>query len=429
MHSGTYKFLVMFVIATGALWLASLSFAQTLEEIKQSISSTTDKIKKLELEIKQSENDLEKTRTLKKTLNNLIKQLDLTRKKLETEIRITATKVDGTDLKIRQLNSEILYKENKIESYEAAITNALRIIYEYDENTLTEIALSNESFSGLWDDIEAINQFNDKVQSSTEILKGLKSELENKEELKQVEKKNLLDLKAELGDRKKITEDVKKEKAKLLTQTKNQEAVFQKLLKEKKALKDLFEKELTDYESQLRFTLDPTSIPPRGTKVFSPPLDSIYITQNFGKTSASGRLYASGTHNGTDFRARTPLQVKAMADGVVAGVGDTDVTCRGAFYGKWVLIRYKNGLAATFAHLSLIKVSTGDTVSAKSFIGYSGYTGYVDPPGPGGAHLHVSVYANAGVNIGTLPSKTCGGSIYTVPLAAQNAYFDPMDYL
>ncbi len=424
MRSFLYKFLVITFVCTGALGLATLSFAQTVEEIQQSISSTTDKIKKLELEIKQYANDLEKTHALQKTLSNLIKQLDLTRKKLETEIRITATKVDGTALKIRQLNSEILYKENKIESYRAATTEALRIIYEYDGSTLAEVALSNESFSGLWADIEAINQFSDKVRTSTEILKGLKSELENKQELKQVEKKNLLDLKAELGDRKKITEDTKNEKNRLLVQTNNKEVAFQKLLKEKKALKEAFERELNDAESQLQFLLVRNSIPPRGTKVFSSPLDSIYITQNFGKTSASGRLYASGTHNGTDFRARTPLRVMAMADGVVAGIGDTDITCQGASYGKWVLVRYKNGLAATFGHLSLIKVSAGDIVSAESIIGYSGNTGYSTGP-----HLHLSVYANAGVNIKTLPSKVCGGRTYTQPLAAFNAYLDPMDYL
>ncbi len=443
MHTLFYKFFLIITIVAFALGTTSLSFAQTVEEIQQSISSTTDKIKKLELEIIQSENDLEKTRTLKKTLNNLIKQLDLIRKKLETEIRITATKVDGTDLKIRQLNSEISYKENKIESYEAAITVALRIIYEYDEKTLTEIALSNKSFSGLWDDIEAINQFNSKMQSSTEILKDLKSELENKQELRQIEKKNLLDLKAELGDRKKITEDSKKEKNRLLVQTNNKEVAFQKLLKEKNALKDSFEKELTDYESQLMFILNPTSIPPRGTKVFSSPLpDVVYascyglvvkatncLTQFFGRTIDSVRLYASGTHNGIDFRASVGTPIKTVLSGTVTGTGDTDLTCRGASYGRWVLIRHNNGLSTLYAHLSLINVSEGQTVITGQKIGYSGNTGYSTGP-----HLHLTVFATGtrtmpGVSVGSLPSKSCGGRIYTVPLAAFNAYLDPMDYL
>jgi murein DD-endopeptidase MepM/ murein hydrolase activator NlpD len=184
------------------------------------------------------------------------------------------------------------------------------------------------------------------------------------------------------------------------------------------------EKEISDYESTLRFRLDPTSIPPRGTKVFSSPLDDMLVTQNFGKTSGSGRLYASGLHNGTDFRARTPLRVMAMQSGVVAGVGDTDVTCPGASFGKWVLIRYNNGLASVYGHLSLVKTSTGKVVNAGDVVGYSGNTGYSMAP-----HLHVSVYASAGVSVESRPSKSCSGRTYTLPLAAFNAYLDPMDYL
>lgn len=420
----------------GALYATSFSSAQTIKQLNQSISSTTDKIQKLEEEIKQSENNLEKTRSLKITLSNLIYQLDITRKKLENEIRLTATKVDNTDLKIKQLDAEILYKENSINSREAALGEAVRAIYEYDGHTLPEVAASGLSFSGLWSDLEAIGQFNDSMRANTEVLKGLKSDLENKQGVKQTEKKNLITLKTELGDRKKITEQNKKEKAVLLAQTKNKEIAFQKLLKEKRGLKDAFEQELRDYEAQLKFSLDPTSIPPRGTKVFATPLDSManipkkdwlnlhIITQLFGKTVDSVRLYSSGTHNGTDFRASVGTPVKAMAAGTVAGVGDTDPTCPGASFGKWIFIRYQNGLASTYGHLSLITASPGDSVSAGTLVGYSGNTGYSTGP-----HLHVSVYANDGVSVRTLKSKICGGRTYTLPIAAFNAYLDPMDYL
>ncbi len=424
MSSFFFKIFVIVIVGTSAFNANLFARAQTADKLKEQISVTEDKIQKLEQEIKQLDKDIVGTATQKKTLNALIKSLDLTRKKLETELRITQTKVDTANLKIKQLSSEILYKENEIESRTNALIETLRVVRELDTRSLAEVVFSGESFSGLWNDFEMLNQFSGEVKGNLDILQTLKEGFKERQGRQQIQKHTLLSLKEELSDRKKIAEQSKKEKAGLLVQTKNQEAVFQKLLRGKQVLKDAFEKELNDYESRLQFLLDPKSIPPRGTKVFSPPLDSIYITQNFGKTSASGRLYASGTHNGTDFRASVGTAVKAMADGVVAGTGDTDITCRGASFGKWVLIRYKNGLAATFAHLSLIKVSAGDTVSAGSIIGYSGNTGYSTGP-----HLHVSVYANAGVNIQTLPSKSCGGRTYTLPLAAPNAYLDPIDYL
>lgn len=436
MRSFIYKFLVLIAIGIGALGTSFISSAQTITELQNSISSTSDKIKQLELEIKQFESDLDKTRTLKNTLKNLVAQLDLTRKKLEADIQVTSTKVENTDLKIRQLDSEIFVKQADMDSREAALVEALRGIHERDSQNLTEVALSDESFSGFWNDLEAMNQFNEKIRSNLEILKSLKADLLSTQGQRQVEKKNLLQVKSELNDRKKITEDNKKEKTNLLAATSNQESKYAKDIAAKIATKNSLEKELRDYESTLKFILDPKSIPVRGKSVFSPPLDSLMsvsktkwldlnlITQMFGKTVASQRLYVSGSHNGTDFRATVGTKVMAMAEGVVEGTGNTDLTCPRASFGKWVFIRYKNGLASTYGHLSLISVSQGDVVSGGSLVGYSGNTGYSTGP-----HLHVSVYANEGVNVETRPSVACVGSTYTMPIAAISAYLDPMDYL
>lgn len=413
-----------FIAALVVMSTASSTYAQTPEELRQSIANKTLEIQKLEKEIEQYKNDLGKIASLKVTLKNLIASLDLTRKKLDGEIQVTSTKVDNTDLKIRQLESDIAYKENQIEGLQAALTEAVRAISERDSLSLPEVALSRESFSGLWNDIATMGQFNDTVESSITDLKSARANLEDIQNKREQERNTLLGLKEELSDRKKIAEQTKKEKTVLLTQTSNQESTFTKILKQKIALKDAFEKELSDYEQTLKFILDPTSIPPRGTKVFSMPLDNVIITQKFGKTSSSGRLYASGTHNGVDFGVPTGTRVKTVLGGTVVGSGDTDLACPGASYGKWVLVRHNNGLATLYAHLSLIKVSSGATVNTGDVIGYSGNTGYSTGP-----HLHLTAFAASAVQIESRPSKACGNRTYTMPVAAFNAYLDPMDYL
>ena len=424
MRTRLYQLIILILLGSVATVTDSFVLAQTIDELQQKISSKTDELEKLKPLIKQLEKDIDNTVAKKKTLGTEIKTLDLTKKKLETDIKITQTKVDTTDLKIRQLTSEISYKEDEVSARAAALKEALLAIYQSDGQSLPQVALSNESFSGLWNDLETLEQFSTGVTENVEMIKSLKRDLEDRNSKQKVEKNKLLGFKDELGDQKKITEQNKKQKAQLLALTSNQESQYQKALKEKLALVAALEKEISDYESTLKFILDPSSIPSRGKKVFSPPLDNVYITQNFGKTSASGRLYASGTHNGTDFRASVGTRVMAMQSGVVAGVGDTDLTCPRASFGRWILIRYNNGLASVYGHLSLIKVSEGQKVNVGDVVGYSGNTGYST-----GAHLHVSVYASAGVNVESRPSKSCSGRTYRLPLAAVNAYLDPMDYL
>ncbi len=114
----------------------------------------------------------------------------------------------------------------------------------------------------------------------------------------------------------------------------------------------------------------------------------------------------------------------SMADGTVVGVGDTDKTCYGASFGKFVFIKYNNGLASTFGHLSLIKVSEGQKVTRGQIVGYSGATGHVTGP-----HLHLSLYAAEAVNMESKASAACDGRIYRLPVAAVTAYLDAMEYL
>jgi len=424
-RTSLYQFLVISIIGTGLLGAGLFARAQTVDELQQKISSKTSEIQKLEQEIKQYQGDITTLNAKKKTLKNAIAVLDATRKKLDTDLRITQTKVDTADIKIRQLDTEISYKEDQIDSRVAALIEALRVINEQEAMSLAEVALSRESFSGVWNDLETLGQFNAEVAPNVDALKTLKSELEGKHTVQKIEKKNLLGLKSELGDRKKIADDNKKATSQILAQTSNKESEYTKILNQKIALKDAFEKELHDYESTLKFILDPTSIPPRGTKVFSAPLNDVHITQYFGNTEfAKSGAYNGSGHNGVDFGTSVGTKVKSMLGGTVIGTGDTDITCPGASYGRWVLIKHNNGLASLYAHLSLIKVSKNDVVSTGDIIGYSGNTGYSTGP-----HLHLTVFAAAAVKIENRPSKACSGRTYTMPISALNGYLNPLDYL
>lgn len=399
----------------------NFSFAQTKEELESKINTKNTDIEKIEAEIKAFQNELNSLGKEKNSLAKTIKELDLNRKKLLLNISLTENKIEKANLKIQTLGDEIDTKEDSIERDTKAIKYNIKSINELEEKNLISLLIKG-NLTNAWNDLDNMLTVKENIRTHILKLKEIKGELETTQNTEEKAKAELIYLKNELADEKKIVDQNKKDKERLLAQTKNNEANYQKLLKEKQALKLALEKELRDYESQLKFILDPNSLP--GANVLSWPLENVFVTQLFGKTSSSARLYTSGSHSGVDFRASVGTPVLAMADGIVAGVGDTDTTCPGASFGKWIFIEYNNGLSSAYGHLSLSKVSVGQKVSRGEVVGYSGNTGHTTGP-----HLHVTIYAKVAAKVQTLPSKSCVGKTLTQPIAPVNAYLDPMIYL
>ena len=398
------------------------SYAQTAQELNEKINQKNADIDKLEKEIKLYQTEIDDLGKQKNSLNVSLKQLDLTQKKLVADIAVTQNKIDKTNFKIEELNLEIDNKGDIISNNIEAISLGIRKMNELEQNDVLTTILSENDFTIIWNDIDNMATVSDKIRETIINLKQVRNDLEDTRKETTDAKNELLALKSKLADQKKIVDQNTAEKKKLLTQTKNSEASYQKLLEDRLAKKDAFEKELEAYESQLKYILDPSSLPGKGA--LSWPLDDIYITQLFGVTKDSKRLYASGSHSGVDFRASVGTPVKAVADGIVLGTGNTDIACPYASFGKFIFIKHNNGLSTTYGHLSLIKVSKGDKVERGDVIGYSGNTGHTTGP-----HLHLTVYASEAAKMETRPSKACEGRFYTMPIAPTNAYLDPMYYL
>jgi len=394
---------------------AVFSYAQTALDIQNQINQKNSDIQKLEQEITAYQAQLDSLGQQKDSLNNSLKQLDLTKKKLNADMAVTQNKIDKTNLTIQNLSSDISIKQDYINNDTEAIKLGLKQINETDQSSILQTLLSSDDFTVIWNDVDNLSSVREKVRENILNLKKAKGELENTRQQTINAKNELTKLKAQLSDQQKIVIQNTNAKNKLLAQTKNSEANYQKLLKDRLAKKEAFEKELEDYESQLIYFLDPSKLPIG--KVLSWPLDSIFITSPYGPRS-------DGFHYGIDLRARTPLPVYAMADGVVDGVGDTDVQCPGVSFGRFVLIKYNNGLASTYGHLSLIKVKKGDKVARGQIVAYSGNTGYSTAP-----HLHVAVYARDAVEVKTIPSKSCLGKVLTQPISPINGYLNPINYL
>ena len=391
--------------------------ASTASDLRQQINDTNSQIDALQEQIDALNGQLDVTGQQKNTLNNAIKELTITRNKLLKEKDQTEKKINNTSLIIEQLGNNIDSKEESIRKSEESLRGMLYSLYQSEEYTLMERMLANEKLSEFSRDYNNVIAVNSEVKDNIGILQGQKKELTDSQITKMTEQDKLNELKKTLVAKETAVLSTKKEKDALLTETKNKEAEYQKMLADQLKKKETFEKAISDYESQLKFILNPNSIPKEGSGALSWPLSHILITSPYGSRWGS-------FHYGDDFRASIGTSVFAMGSGIVEGTGNTDIDCKGASFGKWIFIKYNNGLSSTFGHLSSILVQQGQTVNAGDLVALSGNTGYSEAP-----HLHVSVYASSGVSVATVPSKSCNGKIFTQPIAALSAYLNPLLYL
>jgi murein DD-endopeptidase MepM/ murein hydrolase activator NlpD len=422
------KFLILIItlslgLIAGGVYLQ----AATKEELQGQISSKQDQIKQLDIEIANYQKKISQTGSQKASLNKELSILELSRKKLQADIAVTQNKISITNSTIKNLDQGIKTTAERVLDNQKALALSLRLVNSEEQMSLPEFIVSGENTTELWDSLSRYQSLGQQVDELISTLRQDKKELEGDKAQKEVEKKSLTNLEGQLTDQKIITEQTKQAKNTLLTETKNKESAYQKLLADKLKKKQQVESEILAAEAALRYTATPGQLPKTGTGVLAWPIAKVIITQGFGNTAfakSNQGIYNGNGHNGIDLGTAIGTSLKSAGDGVVIGAGDTDLTCKGASYGKWILIGYDNGLASLYGHLSAIKVSEGQRVTTGQLVGYTGNTGYSTGP-----LLHFSVIAKEAVQVGSLKSKVPGCGTYRLPLAAFSAYLNPLKYL
>ena len=389
------------------------------DAIQAQINAHNQQIQALDGEIAQYQKQLAALNSQHATLSTTIQSLTAQRNKITAEIKTTQNKIATENLIIQQLTVEISSKQRNIDSDRRAMSESLRDIQAAEGQSLVEQLLSSDTLADAWSTIDTTAAFNVALRHHASDLATVKSALQNQQAQVASTTKQLTMLTDSLQTQQGSLDATAKTKSDLLSQTKAQESQYQQLIKQKRAEQASFQAALYALASQLK-AADTSGIPAMGSGVLRWPLDKIVITQMFGKTSDSGRLYASGTHDGVDFAANTGTPIRAALTGTVYATNEGNVqNCQ---YGKWVLIKHANGLATLYAHLSQISVSNGQSVATGEVIGYSGMTGYATGP-----HLHLTVYVASSV---TLKQYTCkSGPTVTIPIAPPNGYLNPTAYL
>lgn len=412
--------------------------ANVLDDLKKSIDEKNAEIQKLEQDAKKYRAELSSKQQMGKSLKQELSRIQTNIKKLQGDIAITQQQVKRAELQITELSYQISDKEQSIKKIKNGLSNLVALFYETERNNTIELFLRQPTFSRFFQILNGNASIEKKFLLTLTDLHVLRVELEGKKNAEAVKRDESTDLRNLLKQRQQALVTQKTEQSQVLNITQQQEKLYQQLLAEQDKKRQQLDQEIRDIEGQIRVTIDQLSLPQRGSGVLDWPLPNVSkqscfssltaakncITQFFGYTSfAAAGGYNGNGHNGVDFRADIGTPIFAADGGTIEATGDTDIGCRGASYGKWILIRHNNNLSTIYAHLSQINVSSGEQVSRGQRIALSGKTGYATGP-----HLHFGLYATAGVSIQSIRSRVCG-RMMTLPIAATNAYLNPLDYL
>lgn len=394
--------------------------ATTESEFRTRIAERNAQIQKLEEEIAAYQKTLDQTSKESKTLQGEIKRAETQIKKLSSDITLTENKLYAAQLEIEALDREITDTETHITIQRSSLAETLQTLEERDAETLLEIFLKHERISDFLADVEHIEDIEASIQDDLVQLRQLKTTLEEERKSRENHTINLSLLTGELRDRKIIEESVKKEKNAFLAKTKNKERQYQQLVEDRERQRQQMLEEIQKIEEELQKLINPSRLPQPHTGVLAwPTTGSVVLTQTFGTTPESKILYNGKPHNGIDIRAAVGTPLYAADNGVVRETGDTDIFPGCLSYGKWILLDHPTGLSTLYAHLSLLLVSKGKTVTRGELIGYTGETGYATGP-----HLHFTVYDSTTVQFRS--SKIAGSTCAFLPYGG---YVNPLAYL
>ena len=429
--------LAIFSIAIFSFINSALAQEPTLEELRKDIDVKNEELRKLEEEAEKYRKEIAEHQERGQNLKSEISRLDRIIVQLRKDVAATEKRLKKTELEITAVDLEIRQKEKSLKTLRSGLAGLIQSLLEEERKPLLVTLFQQKALSNFFRQLDYSNLLQEKVLSSVEVVRTLQQELTSKKQEAEEKKKEEERLKKGLAGRQTALASEKKDRSTILQVTQNQEKKYQQLLKDRQAKIAALEEEIREVEEKLQVTIDPASLPTKGSGVLAWPLPQVILrsckslketinclTQFFGYTSfaAIGGYNGKG-HNGVDFRAAMGTPVKSADVGTVETAGDTDVGCRGASYGKWVLIKPPNNLSTLYAHLSSIDVSRGQNVRREEQIGLSGQSGYATGP-----HLHFSVFASKAVHIESIRSRVCG-RLMTLPISALNGYLNPLDYL
>ncbi len=375
-----------------------------LSELQESISQKEGVAGELQGKIDIYEENIKTKQQEKATLNSQLEVLDQDIAQTKTEIEQTQVEIESLGLEIESLEIKVSSTANDISDKKEQMSKLVRELYNFDQQTYLEIALSNATLSDFSTQVEYTTIINNEFKASVDTLQELKQQLQEQKRDRRNAQKAEQDKEVELETRQQSLEGETDYKEGLLANVQTDEAKFQQLVEDVRTEQSQYNAEISRLEKSARATLDKIN-QNKGNKeagdtssAETDPLPSDFdpiwpvtgtITTLFRDPSYIFRSYFE--HDAIDIAAPQGTALKAADSGVVALV-KYDGTSNYAY----VMIVHANNFATIYGHVSEVYVEPDEVVQKGQIIAAVG--GLPGTAGAGrfttGPHVHFGVRLN-----------------------------------
>ncbi len=214
-------------LAVTALLFLAFPVSATVQD---EIAERQKQIEEIQRQIEQYESQIENTRTKSRTLENEISKLNAQINQLFLEIKSLELSIAQTNSQISETEEQISISTDKLTAHKQALGQYIKIAYENDRKSLTEILLKHDSLSSFFNELNNLQDTQDKLKATIISIKDLKASLENHQEDLEDKRSELQRLKMLEEVEKKSLDQNKSSKNRILKETKGQEAKFQQLI-------------------------------------------------------------------------------------------------------------------------------------------------------------------------------------------------------
>jgi len=232
-----FAFLAAFILAFPQAYSAS---ALTADELNQ----RNQEIEQIQREIEQYQAQINEVHSKAVTLQGEVSLLNAKIGQITLELKSLNLSINKTSLEIQDTQAKISEAEGKISNDQKLLAQYVRVVYQNDQESLTNILFKHDTLSDFFNDLNSVKTNQDELRLTIDSIQDQKTSLEEKKQDLEDKKADLVQQQGLVALDKRTLDQAKAQKDKLLKDTKGQESKFQDLVKQSQSKIDRIKEEI-----------------------------------------------------------------------------------------------------------------------------------------------------------------------------------------